>query len=154
MKLVDLCKKLSEHKVPYAIVGGHAVALHGAIRGTVDYDFIIKWTKANLVRAERAMKDLGLVSRQPITAEDLFHFKDEYERNKNLKAWNFVNKKNPLEQVDLVIVWDLAEMNSETVRVQGGSIRILSIDDLIRTKEGTGRKQDVEDVKALRRLRK
>ncbi|MBU0728568.1 MAG: hypothetical protein KKE17_14770 [Proteobacteria bacterium] len=152
MKLVELCMKLNEHKVSYAIVGGHAVALHGAIRGTVDFDFIIKWTKANLLRAERALNDLGLVPRQPITAEDLFSYKDEYERNKNLKAWNFVNLKNPLEQVDLVIIWDLAGMKAETIKIQGISIRILSIDDLIRTKEGTGRQQDIEDVKALTRI--
>jgi hypothetical protein len=33
-----VCRKLSKCNVPYAIVGGHAVALHGAVRSTIDID--------------------------------------------------------------------------------------------------------------------
>ena len=66
----------------------------------------------------------------------------------------FINRSNPLEQVDLVIIWDLAGMRTENVKVQGISIRFLSLEDLIKTKEGTGREQDIQDVKALKRLKK
>jgi hypothetical protein len=35
------CKALAESGVRYAIVGGYAVALHGAVRGTMDVDIAV-----------------------------------------------------------------------------------------------------------------
>lgn len=43
MFLIELCQSLEQHNVRYALVGGYAVALHGAVRGTVDVDFVIEW---------------------------------------------------------------------------------------------------------------
>ena len=50
MFLTRVTQALSDHQVPYAIVGGHAVALHGALRGTVDIDFVIRWQKKYLLQ--------------------------------------------------------------------------------------------------------
>jgi len=86
-----LALALNTHQIPYAIVGGHAVALHGALRGTVDIDFVIHWQKKHLLQAEKALHSIGLQSRLPITAEEVFHFRDEYIRNRNLIAWPFYN---------------------------------------------------------------
>ena len=36
--LEKVCAALAQAKLRFAIVGGHAVALHGAVRGTVDID--------------------------------------------------------------------------------------------------------------------
>jgi hypothetical protein len=41
MFLTELCQSLKNHSVRYALVGGYAVALHGAVRGTVDIDFVM-----------------------------------------------------------------------------------------------------------------
>ena len=84
MFLFDVVKKLEEFEVPYAIVGGHAVALHGAIRGTVDIDFITEWQLENLQKIELVMAELGLIPRLPITSIDLFKNRDTYILEKNL----------------------------------------------------------------------
>ena len=47
---------------------------------------------------------------------------------------------------------DLAKMTVKRVRIEGPLIRLASIEDLIRMKSESGRPQDLEDVKALRRL--
>ncbi len=36
--LNQICNALQTNRVRYALVGGYAVALHGAVRGTVDVD--------------------------------------------------------------------------------------------------------------------
>ena len=54
MLILKVAKSFDKHDIPYAIVGGHAVALHGAIRGTLDVDVIIKWNKSMLEKAEQA----------------------------------------------------------------------------------------------------
>jgi hypothetical protein len=147
-----VCAALEKAKIPYAVVGGYAVALHGAVRGTVDVDFVINWTLENLQKVERVMKELGLVSRIPINALSLFQNKEEYSKNKNLIAWNFYNPKNPAQQIDLIINYDLQTSDSVPVHTQSGTIHILAKKPLIAMKHASGRPQDIEDVKALENL--
>ena len=70
---------LTHEGVRYTLVGGHAVALHGSVHGTVHVD-------------------IGLVSRLPVTADDVFQFRDDYVQNRNLVVWNFYNPDNLAEQ--------------------------------------------------------
>ncbi len=153
MFIHDICSSLDKAQVPYAIVGGYAVALHGAIRGTVDVDVAIQWSLKNLQNTENAFKQLGLVSLIPITAENLFQFREEYIQNRNLIAWNFYDPSNPLNQVDIIINYDLNSVrNIKPIKTSSGTIRILSLHDLIEMKKASGRPQDLEDVKALNHL--
>jgi hypothetical protein len=98
-----VCGALTVRRVRYALVGGHAVSLHGAVRGTVDIDIAINWNLRSLQNAEKALDEIGLVSRLPVTAENVFEFRDEYIENRNLIAWNFYNPENLTEQVDIII---------------------------------------------------
>ena len=140
-------------RVRYALVGGHAVALHGAVRGTVDVDIAVSWNRRSLVAAEQALQSIGMQSRLPVTADDVFRFRDEYVRNRNLIGWNFYNPDDPTEQVDIVITYDLKGRKLVSVTTTGGVVRILNRSDLIAMKRESGRAQDVEDVRALERLR-
>ena len=108
MFISRLCQQLTVEKINYALVGGYAVALHGAVRGTVDIDFVIKWEKEQLIAVENCMHALGLVSRLPINAANLFQFRDEYIQNRNLIAWNFYHPKDASQQVDLIINFPLS----------------------------------------------
>jgi hypothetical protein len=152
MKLLEVLKVLDSRKIPYALVGGHAVALHGAVRGTVDIDFIINWSLKNLEKFEEAMTDLGLSPRHPISANDVYNFKDEYIKNKNLIAWNFIHSDNPLFQIDLVITTDLKNKSVKKIKVGSRDVRVLSKKDLIEMKKKSGREQDLSDVEALESL--
>jgi len=140
---------LAEHRVNYAVAGGVAVALHGATRGTVDIDIALAFDEKNFERAEQALKALGLASRLPISASEVYRFRQEYLKNRNLIAWSFVNPDNPSEIVDLLMTHDLKKMKTKTLSFQGRKIPLLALEDLIKMKTGTGRRQDEEDVKAL-----
>lgn len=152
MYIHEICAAFSKAKIPYAIVGGYAVALHGAVRGTVDVDVIIEWNLKNLEKVEKVLLAMGLVSLIPITPEKLFHFREEYIQNRNLIAWNFYDPKNLLHQVDIIVTYDLKNASTKVVKTTGGDIKILSKKDLIEMKRASGRPQDLEDVKALESL--
>ena len=152
MFISNLCNTLTKHHVPYAIVGGHAVALHGALRGTVDIDFVLRWNKKNLIAAEKALNSLGLESRLPVNAEDIFNFRDEYINNKNLIAWSFYHPKRLDEQVDIIITFDLGKKSVLTASTQEGDIHYLNKADLIKMKQASGREQDLADIQALEML--
>ena len=151
--LERICGALRDAGVRYAIVGGHAVALHGVVRGTLDIDVVVRWTRTTLVRAEAALNAIGLVSRLPVTAREVYDFRDEYVRNRNLTTWNFYNPDDPLEQVDVIITDDLAGKRTKAVALPTGPVRVLSVMDLIAMKRRSGRPQDLEDVRALEKLR-
>lgn len=150
--LERVCRALREAGVDYAIVGGHAVALHGAVRGTVDVDVAVRWARDVVVRAEAALLELGLVSSIPVTAQEVFDNRDEYMQERNLIAWNFHHPDVPMDQVDLIISYDLAHKRVETLALPSGPIRLLSIPDLIDMKRQSHRPQDIEDVAALEQL--
>lgn len=152
MFLLRLCDALSAARVPYAIAGGYAVALHGAVRGTVDVDLVLRLRERDFTSAERAFIALGLASRLPLKAADVFRFREEYIRNRNLVAWSFTNPGNPAEVVDVLITEDLARCRVVRMPVQGRRLAVLSKADLIRMKTASGRPQDLEDVSALKRL--
>lgn len=148
----DICTTLDNAKIPYAIVGGYAVALHGAIRGTIDIDIVIHWTLKNLEKVENALKEIGLVSLLPIDSNSLFHFRDEYIQKRHLIAWNFYDPNNPINQVDIIINYDLKNARIKTINTYSGKVKVLSRNDLIAMKKASGRPQDLEDVKALESL--
>lgn len=152
MFIIKMCRALEDAKVPYAIVGGYAVALHGVVRGTVDIDLVIKWSLKNLKKTEETFKKLGLRSALPISAESIFHNLEEYIEKRNLLAWNFYNPSNYAEQVDLIIAYDLKKATTKVVHTASGDVRILSRKDLIEMKRRSGRPQDLEDIRALEGL--
>ena len=151
--LSRVSKALNATGVHYALVGGYAVALHGAVRGTVDIDIVLRWTLRNLEAAESALSGIGLVSRLPITADSVFRFRDEYIRNRNLIAWNFYNPQDLSEQLDIVISEDLRGKRRVRVDTLNGPVQLLNRKDLIAMKRASGRPQDLADVEALEKLR-
>lgn len=139
-------------QVAYALVGGYAVALHGAIRGTVDVDLVIGLEQGQFRQLQAAMVALDLQPRLPVDADEIFAFREEYIRNRNLIAWSFYNPANPLEVVDILITEDLKKMETVTMSVGRQKIVVASIADLIAMKTKASRPQDLEDIKALKRL--
>jgi hypothetical protein len=152
MFLLDLAKALDANKVPYAIAGGVAVALHGAVRGTVDVDLVIATTESAFTAIEKALNSLGLKSRLPLKASEVSAFRKEYIKNRNLIAWSFINHKNPAQVVDIIITHDLRRMQVTHVSIRGQRIPILNRKSLIKMKKEAGRPQDIEDIKALEAL--
>lgn len=152
MFITRVITSLNKHKVRYALVGGYAVALHGVVRGTVDIDVVIDRKKAQFTAAEQALRAIGLQSRLPVSAEEVFDFREEYINNRNLVAWSFYHPTNPLEVVDILITEDASTLQTTKKNMDRLSIPVASITELIRMKTLSARPQDIEDVKALEKL--
>lgn len=153
--MIDLNRiicSLEEAGVSCCIVGGYAVALHGAVRGTIDLDLVIDHTEEQFIACEGALRRLGLEPRLPVTARELFRFRSEYIERRNLIAWSFINPHSPLDIVDIIITHDLRSMRTIFKKFGSKRLPVLAIDDLIRMKEASARPQDLEDVKMLRSI--
>lgn len=154
MLLLEVVKTLNTFKVPYALVGGYAVALHGATRGTIDIDVIIPQEKKQYLGVEKALAAMAMIPRLPVTAEEVFTFRDEYIKKRNLIAWSFFDPNNALRIVDVIITEDLNKINTTSVTIKNKKVNIIAIDDLIKMKSRSARPQDLEDVKALKKLKR
>ena len=153
MFYADVIKKFNSAQVKYAIVGGVAVNLHGYVRMTVDMDIILELEDKNLAKAVTIMRESGFTCKVPVDPIGLADTKtrQDWIENKNLKALNFYRKS---EEVDFVID---TNVKYENVKISILSIRdihypIVSKEDLIKMKTGTGREKDKEDIRNLLNL--
>ncbi len=155
MFILKVIQALQKVRVKFAVCGGQAVALHGAVRGTIDIDLVVGLDEGNLKIAEEILlNELKLVSRIPIRAQDLVQFRKEYIKKKNLKAWSFVNPKRASEVVDVMILDDISSFNVVQKQAWGITVPVVSIADLIKMKTQSGRPQDLSDIEALKYLLK
>ena len=145
----DVLEALNSEKAEYALIGGMALALHGIVRATMDVDLIVRVRKRDLERVESALNGIGLESRIPLRASEVAEFRDEYVEKRNLLAWSFVDWNDPSRVVDIVILHDLADFKIARVKWGGLSVPTLSLEDLLKTKEGTGRAQDKADCEKI-----
>jgi hypothetical protein len=152
--LERLIIELNAAKIPFAVVGGVALALHGAPRGTVDIDLVIEHSQDNFIGVEKCLSKLGLVSRIPVDAREVFQFRKEYISKRNLIAWSFYSRSNPFDVVDIIITHDLSDMSRERRRLGLQTLYVVCIQDLIKMKVKSKRPQDLEDIKVLKELLK
>ncbi|HMV44764.1 MAG TPA: hypothetical protein PK079_18480 [Leptospiraceae bacterium] len=149
MLITRLCKIFNENSLKYAIAGGFAVALHGAVRGTIDVDIVLDLNEKNLTLCESILKSMGFVSKIPIDPAILLKNREMLMQEKNLIAWSFYNPKDPSEVIDILIHKDLADIDSTVMRYADIELSVIAKHDLIAMKKESGRPQDLEDVKAL-----
>ncbi len=131
------------------IVGGYAVNFHGYSRNTVDIDLVIKFNLSSLKKVEKLLNEMGMESKLPIDAVSIFKFREEYIKNRNLIAWNFYNKNDPFDQIDILINHDFSDFKSENFKVGDSIIRVISKEDLIKMKKASARPKDLIDIKEL-----
>ena len=150
MFLYELTDKFQASKLPFAIVGGYALALHGIVRATMDVDFVLKIDLENYEKAESCLKSLGLTSRIPVRSKDVVQFRKEYIEQRNLIAWSFVDFRNPSRQVDILITKDISEIEIKHIAVAGRKLPVASLKTLLKMKSESDRPKDQIDIALIK----
>ena len=137
----DLLELFNAHKVEFIIVGGYALAFHGAPRYTGDIDIFVKSDSDNAARIMLALKEFGFGS-VGISAKD-FEKPDQV-----------VQLGVPPVRIDIItsisgVSW--GEAFSDRVQGKYGDIQVhyISRDQFIKNKRAVGRKKDLADLEAL-----
>ncbi len=152
----EVLRALHEKDIRYLIVGGLAVNLHGVPRATQDIDIILLMERDNIIRLCDCMRELGYDPTAPVQAEDLADpvKREEWIRDKNMKAFGFRHRDLKYRTVDVVIFHPLdfsAAYERRRERTAGGvPFSLVSMTDLIRLKTFAGRPQDLCDIELLR----
>lgn len=137
----ELLALLNEHKVEYVIVGGYALAFHGAPRYTGDMDILIKPDKENAERILRALDAFGFAELD-LTAADF-------------EAPEMVIQLGVAPvRVDIVtsltgVDWEQAYSGRVRGKYGDVSVDYIGRQQFIANKRATGRKRDLADLEAL-----
>ena len=94
MLYLDLFRSLALHNVPYLLVGGLAVNLHGIPRMTMDVDLAIRFTRESLGGLGEICRELSLAPIQPVTLQQLADPR-ERERLRNEKNMIAFSLRSP-----------------------------------------------------------
>ncbi len=154
----DILQAFHRNKVKYVLVGGLAVNLQGASRGTSDLDILVEMTDANLAKVIKILKQKKYFVKQPVDPMGIANraTREDWIFNKNMKAFCFY--KDNGEQVDIIIdspvQYAEARKKAEIVRTDQMALPVLSIDHLIKMKANTGRDKDQFDINELKKIKK
>lgn len=132
---------LNAHKVDFIIVGGYALAFHGAPRYTGDIDIFIKSDKNNAKRIINVLKDFGF-STLELSIEDF------------QKEDNVIQLGLPPVRIDIItsisgVSWTQAEASKERGEYGDVPVFYLGKDQYLANKRATGRAKDIADIEAL-----
>ena len=150
---------LETGRVRYVAVGGIATILHGVIRLTRDIDLVVDLDPVEARRAIEVLGSLGFTPSVPIRADE---FADparraSWVREKHMVVLSLHDPRGYVA-VDLFVEYpmDFEQLwaRSEVMQVGETSIRVASLDDLIRLKREAGRPQDLVDVGRLEQVRR
>ena len=152
-------KRFNEEGVRYLVVGGLAMNLHGIPRVTYDIDILIDLEDDNIRTLMSLMKEWGFKPKVPVSIMDFAdpEKREEWIATKNMKAFNLVNAKWALSEIDIIIdapvVYSEARKRARKIAVHGVTIPVISIDDLIKMKRVAGRELDKADIQYLKKVK-
>jgi len=139
----DILAALVAQNARFLIVGAHALAAHGYPRSTVDIDIWIDATDDNADRVWKALAEFGApladlsVERQDLTRPDVV-----------------IQFGLPPNRIDVLtglsgLSFDAAWVNRIEEVLEGVTVPVLGLADLIANKRATGRDKDRADLKGV-----
>jgi len=139
-RLQDVFKSFQQHEVRYLVIGGVASVLHGVPRATFDLDILIDPTDDNALRLLSALADAGfgtatMTNAQEILAHEITVFNDRVR----------IDVQTHTPGLSFQDAW----RRRKTITYHGQDFFILSKEDLIASKQASGREVDLEDVHML-----
>ncbi len=140
---LDLLGDFAAARLPYALAGGLALAVHGVPRATVDIDLLVlpeDLERALAIAARRAFTVLAMPMRFPDGME--------LRRVSRIEGEETLTLDLILTTDQFIDVW----RGRETVPTERGPITVVSRAGLIQMKAAAARPQDLADIARLQGL--
>jgi hypothetical protein len=137
----ELLELFNAHKVEYLIVGGYALAFHGAPRYTGDIDLFVRPTAENAARILAALEEFGFGSLD-LSPEDFA------TPNK------VVQLGVPPVRVDIItsvsgVTWEKADAGKAPSRYAEVPVFFISREDFLTNKRTIANRMGAADIEAL-----
>ncbi len=140
----DMLRVLVEEKVDFLLVGAYALAAHGYPRATMDIDIWVMPAPDNADAVLRALHRFGAPI-QNLTKADLENEGTVFQIGVAPRRIDIITTASGLQ-------FEKAFARAIAVEIEGITVRIPSVADLIRNKRASGRTKDLADAEALEEL--
>jgi hypothetical protein len=153
---LNLLERLVIAGVDFVIVGGFAGVVHGCTYVTQDIDICCDFSPANLLRLQKALRDLHPVHRMTPKRKKLELTRETCRQFRNLYLDTDIGQLDCVSFIAGVGDYREVKKASEIVKVQDMQLRVLGIDALINSKKAMDRPRDKEAVlqlEAIKRLK-
>lgn len=132
---------LNANRVEYVVVGGYALALHGAPRYTGDIDILVRPTRENAERVLAVVGEFGF----PVDALSAARIVDPR---------CVIQMGTPPVQVHVMsaidgVTWEQVWDGHEVAMLSGLSIPFIGRQAFLQNKRAAGRAKDLADIEAL-----
>lgn len=139
--LLKIHKMLGRHGIPYMLIGGYAMAIHGFARMTQDLDLSLGLDSDEIEKVMNAVKDDFIaLSKDPVS----------FARETNVLL---LQDRETGVRVDLIFTFIEFERDaieeSDEIDLNGEKVRVVSLENLIVYKMLAGRERDKEDVAVM-----
>ena len=138
----DILSALSAADARYLVVGAYALASHGLVRATSDIDIWVDPTPGNAERICAALLDFG-APREQVSAEFLSRAGQVLQLGVTPVRIDILTS---ISGVEFTEAWG----RRKQVEIDGMTIPVLGLSDLITNKKATGRPQDMVDLDWIR----
>lgn len=148
-QLTRLLRRLVDAKVDFVVVGGVAVVIQASPRFTKDLDISYALDEENLNRLGGMLTQIG--ARLRAIDEDLPFIPDA----RTLSQTEILTLTTPNGDIDLLTKppgspdYETLRDRASRVDIDGATVLIASMQDLISMKRSAGRPQDLIDIEAL-----
>jgi hypothetical protein len=137
----ELLASFNARRVEYLIVGGYALAHHGAPRFTGDLDLYVHPTPENAERIFSALGDFGF-GQAGLRVEDF------------QSPGQIIQLGHPPIRIDIItsldgVAWEEAWASRDAAELQGLKAHFIGRREFIANKKACGRAKDIADVEAL-----
>ena len=141
----DMIECLQREGVEFMLVGGYAVALHGWPRMTFDIDFWIMANPQNAAAVMRALKAFGA---------PLMDLKEE-DFHKPGMVFQIGTEPQRIDILSAIsgVAYEDAVSRAVRMEVDGLSLKVIALDDLIAHKRASGRPKDIVDAMTLEKMK-
>ena len=137
----DMLRALLDEQVEFLLVGAYALACHGYPRSTLDIDIWVKPSRENAKALLKALVSFGAPTAD-ISQED-------FETSGIIFQIGVAPRRIDIITSITGLDFDKTFEKSLEVDIEGLTVRIPSVDDLIINKKATGRTKDLADVEML-----
>ncbi len=139
----DMLLCLNDHEAEYVVVGAHAMAVHGFVRSTGDFDVWVRSDPQNSQRVFEALAEFGA----PMDGLTPSSFA---QSGLVLQIGVAPVRIDILTTISGHITFDEAFNSASIVLLDGIAVRVLSAELLLRNKLAAGRPKDLLDAENLR----
>ena len=134
---------MHEHRLEAVLIGNAAAALHGAPVTTLDFDFMFRDTPANMRKLKRVAADLGATIMRPYYPVS--------------RLYRMVHDGTGLQADFMPVIHGIRSFEGLKARatsheVEGRSLLVASLADIIASKRAAGRDQDLAVLPVLEQV--